>query len=96
MCIRDSVTTPLPVNRKQASSLVSRLRGAALLEGVRGQAAGDIDALLNLLVALSHFALANAAVLEALDLNPVIVHPKNQGVTIADAVIVTRVCEVPS
>ncbi|MEE2805100.1 MAG: acetate--CoA ligase family protein [Pseudomonadota bacterium] len=94
--LNDLVTTPLPVNRKQASSLVSRLRGAALLEGVRGQAAGDIDALLNLLVALSHFALANAAVLEALDLNPVIVHPKNQGVTIADAVIVTRVCEVPS
>ena len=40
---------------------------------------------------MSEFAEAAGGALEALDLNPVIVHPRGQGVTVADAGIVTGV-----
>ena len=40
-------------------------------------------------VAVSGFAVVAGDALEALDLNPVLVHPRGQGVSVADAGIVT-------
>jgi acetate---CoA ligase (ADP-forming) len=61
------------------------LRVNRLLTGLRGQPAGDVDALVDAIVAVSEFAWAARGVLTALDVNPVLVHPV--GVTAVDAVI---------
>ena len=73
----------------QDHMMLRGLRGRRLLDGVRGAPSADTDALIRLLVAVSGFAEAAGGALEALDLNPVIVHPRGQGVSVADAGIVT-------
>ena len=75
----------------QDHMMLRGLRGRRLLDGVRGAPPADTDALIRLLVAVSGFAEAAGGALEALDLNPVIVHPRGQGVSVADAGIVTGV-----
>ena len=87
----DAVLSPVPVDAVEAREILRGLRGRRLLDGVRGAPPADTDALIRLLVAVSEFAAAAGGALEALDLNPVIVHPRGQGVTVADAGIVTGV-----
>ena len=87
----DAVLSPVPVDAAEAREMLRGLRGRRLLDSVRGTPPADMDALVALLVAVSEFAEAAGGALEALDLNPVIVHPRGQGVTVADAGIVTGV-----
>ena len=85
----DVVLSPAPVDAAEAREMLRRQRGRRILDGVRGAPPADVDALVALLVSVSEFAAAAGDALEALDLNPVIVHPRGQGVTVADAGIVT-------
>ncbi len=85
----DVVLSPAPVDAAEAAEMLRALRGRRILDGVRGEPPADVDALVGLLVAVSEFAAAACGVLEALDLNPVIVHPRGQGVSVVDAGIVT-------
>ena len=70
--------------------MICEIRGYAMLEGVRGAPPADVDALARLLAALSCFAATNADTIESIDLNPVRVLPKGEGVAPLDALIVTR------
>ena len=85
---RDVALSPLPVGPEEARAMVSSLRGAALLGGVRGEAPADVDALVEAMVALSRFAVACGDRLAEVDLNPVLVHAQGKGVSIVDALIV--------
>ena len=86
----DFVLSPAPVDAAEAREMLRNLRGRRVLDGVRGAPPADADALVELLVAVSEFAVAAGDALEALDLNPVIVHPRGAGVSVVDAGIVTR------
>jgi acetate---CoA ligase (ADP-forming) len=88
--LRDVVFSPVPIGRDEALSLLSDLKGAALLDGVRGAPPADRAALAELIVTLSYFAADHAELIEEIDLNPVIVHPEGQGLTVVDALIVKR------
>ena len=61
-----------------------------MLDGVRGGAPADVDALVALMLALAELAAAQAGRLAEVDLNPVIVHQAGRGLSIADALMVTR------
>ena len=52
--------------------------------------AADTDALIDIIVQLSHFAADHADDIAEIDLNPVIVHAQGQGVSIVDALIVKQ------
>ena len=84
----DFVLSPAPVDTAEARWMLRRLRGRRILDGVRGRPPADVDALVELLVAVSQFAAAADDSLEALDLNPVIVHPRGEGASVVDAGIV--------
>ena len=86
----DFVLSPAPVDAAEAREMLWNLRGRRILDGLRGAPQADVDALVSLLVAVSEFAAAAGGALEALDLNPVIVHPRGEGVSVVDAGIVTR------
>ena len=88
--LRDVVFSPVPIARGEALSLLDELRGSALLDGVRGAQPADRAALAELMVTLSRFAADHADLIEEIDLNPVIVHPQGQGLTVVDALIVKR------
>jgi acyl-CoA synthetase (NDP forming) len=88
--LRDVAFAPVPIGREEALVLLDGLKGAALLAGVRGAPAADRAALVELMATLSRFAADHADLIEEIDLNPVIVHPEGQGVTVVDALIVKR------
>ncbi|BBG03843.1 acyl-CoA synthetase [Pseudonocardia saturnea] len=74
--LRDVAFAPAPVSAADAQRMVDRLRGAAILRGIRGEAGSDVDALVRLLVAVSSIIEDAGPGLRELDLNPVIVYPE--------------------
>ncbi|HEV2100678.1 MAG TPA: acetate--CoA ligase family protein [Stellaceae bacterium] len=86
--LRDVAFSPVPIGPVEALALITELKGAALLDGVRGAPPADKAALAELIAALSRFAADHAAQIDEIDLNPVIVHPQDQGLTVVDALIV--------
>ena len=88
--LRDVAFAPVPLGPDEALALIGELRGAALLDGVRGAKPSDKQALAELMAALSRFAADHADAVAEIDLNPVIVHPAGEGLTVVDALIVKR------
>jgi acyl-CoA synthetase (NDP forming) len=86
----DIALTPVPFDRAAASALLGRLKGASVLGLYRGAPEADTEALIELMVRLSHFAADHADDIVEIDLNPVIVHTKGQGVSVVDALIVKQ------
>jgi len=86
----DVALAPVPLDHEAAHALIGRLAGAAALGPFRGAPAADTDALADLIVRLSHFAADHADTIAEIDLNPVIVHGKGQGVSLVDALIVKQ------
>jgi len=70
----DVVFAAAPLRREEARALVGRLRTAHLIrEPFRGEPAGDLEALADLLVRLGELAHSRPEV-QSVDLNPVILH----------------------
>jgi hypothetical protein len=88
--LADVAFAPVPIGPEEALSLLGELKGAALLDGVRGAPPADRPALAELMATLSRFAADHADLIEEIDLNPVIVHPQGLGLTVVDALIVKR------
>ena len=86
--LKDVAFAPVPLGRDEALDLIAELKGAAVLDGVRGAPPADRAALAELIAALSRFAADHADAVAEIDLNPVIVHPAGQGLTVVDALIV--------
>ena len=59
-----------------------------VLPGVSGKPAGDLDAVIDAVMAIAEFATANRNSLHELDVNPLLVLPDGQGAIIADALVV--------
>ena len=70
--LRDSALAPLPVTQGQAGRLLDRLRGRAVLDGVRGAAPADRDALTAVIARIGDLALALGEDLESLEVNPLL------------------------
>jgi acyl-CoA synthetase (NDP forming) len=88
--LRDMVLAPVPLDRDAALALLGRLKGAAVLGPYRGMPVADTEALADLMVTLSQFASDHADAIAEIDLNPVIVHGKGDGVSVVDALIIKR------
>ena len=84
----DTAFAPAPVTPDEAWALIGRLKAAALFDGVRGQPAADVDALVRLIVRLSQFAADHAETVREIDINPVRVHAAGDGVSVLDALII--------
>jgi len=88
--LRDVTLAPAPLTESQARDMIGRLKAHAILQGVRGQPAADIDALARLLVNISELAMVHAASIREIDLNPVLVYPAGQGVVAVDALVIVE------
>jgi acyl-CoA synthetase (NDP forming) len=86
----DVALAPVPLDHAAARALLGRLKGAPVLGPYRGAPPADTDALVELIVRLSLFAADYADAIAEIDLNPVIVHAKGQGVSVVDALIVKQ------
>jgi acyl-CoA synthetase (NDP forming) len=77
-----------PVTETQALDMLLGLRMSGLLDGVRGQPPADVAAAARLVARLSTFACDHADTVAEIDLNPILVRPKGQGVVVLDALMV--------
>lgn len=85
---RDTVMRLAPVDLAGAKEMIASLKATQILNGARGRAKGDLDALAQAVVAVSNLA-ACADIIEA-EINPLIVRPKGDGVAAVDALIRVR------
>lgn len=87
---RDVIYRPAPVSAKEAGAMLAGLKAAPLLNGFRGAAKADVAALSQLIADISVLAARHAGEIAEIELNPVLVHPEGQGVTIVDALVAGR------
>jgi len=74
-----------PILERDAREMIEEIKGYPILKGMRGESPRDIDAIMDMLMKVSHL-LANHPDIAEFDLNPVIAFER--GVTIADARII--------
>jgi acyl-CoA synthetase (NDP forming) len=85
--VADVAWVLLPCGRAAMAAAISGLKVAKVIEGHRGRPAGDLDALLDAIQAIADTALAERERLVELDVNPILVRPRGQGVVAVDATI---------
>jgi acyl-CoA synthetase (NDP forming) len=88
--LEDSAILTLPTSREAILDAVSSLKIARLLTGYRGQAKGDVEALVGAIEATARFVVEHAGTVEEIDINPLMVLPAGQGVVAADALLRMR------
>ena len=77
-----------PITRAEAFEMISEVKGYRLLQGFRGSAPADLDALAEVLVHVSHLAVNLEGQLSELDINPLLVLPAGQGAKAVDALVI--------
>ncbi|NRP87109.1 hypothetical protein GFPCMMHI_03029 [Ensifer adhaerens] len=88
--LEDSVVLPLPVTKAEVLDRISRLKIRKLIEGYRGSAASSLEIVADAVVSAAEYVVKNAALLEELDINPLMVLGESRGVVAADALIRRR------
>jgi acyl-CoA synthetase (NDP forming) len=88
---KDTSLYPCPLVKDEALAILKELKGYTLLTGFRGSKPCDIDALTDLMVRVSEYAVANKDVVTEMDLNPVFVYEKGKGAIAVDARIIKKI-----
>jgi acyl-CoA synthetase (NDP forming) len=86
----DVVHAPAPIDTAEATRMILLLKSARLLTGFRGSQPIDLAPIAALIAALSRAALTLKDQVQEFELNPVIVHADNSGLTVADALLLMK------
>jgi acyl-CoA synthetase (NDP forming) len=85
--LEDTSLRLAPITKDEAAEMISEVRGAAILQGVRGEKPFDVLAIIDSLLRLSQLAVQYPAIKE-IDVNPLIVNHEGMGVVVVDARII--------
>jgi acyl-CoA synthetase (NDP forming) len=85
--LNDTVLELAPLGHDEVRRMIGCLKGSPLLREFRGRPRADEDALVDLVVKISRLAHHLRDDISAMDLNPVMVLPRGEGVRIVDIVI---------
>ncbi|NHJ02108.1 MAG: acetyl-CoA synthetase [Candidatus Heimdallarchaeota archaeon] len=88
--LKDVVFRLIPIEREDATEMISEIKAAKILDGIRGQPPINKKALIDLLLLTSEF-IVNHTEIEELDLNPVFASEK--GAVVVDARIILKTAE---
>jgi len=83
--LSDSIPLLLPIERNHVLEALSGLKLYSMLEGYRGNSAGDIDAVIDAVMSTVDFINSNEVI--ELDINPLLVLPQGQGAVAVDALV---------
>jgi len=83
---RDVTLRLAPVTQEEAQAMIAEVKGLQVLAGWRGLPRGDLAALARAIVALSRLAVRED--IREAEINPLIIGPEGEGVTVADAWVV--------
>jgi acyl-CoA synthetase (NDP forming) len=81
---KDTSIRLAPVTKREATDMLKELRAYPLLLGTRGKGRADVKALVEVICRVSSL-LTTCPEISEMDLNPVLVHPAGQGISIVDA-----------
>jgi acetate---CoA ligase (ADP-forming) len=87
---QDTALRLAPVGEEEAGEMLRELKAFPLLNGARGRAPADVNAVKAAISALSGFAARHAADVAEIDINPLIARPEGQGAVALDALIIPR------
>jgi acyl-CoA synthetase (NDP forming) len=88
--MNDVALETAPVDEARAMAMLRSLRTFLLLDGARGRPKADVRAAAAAIAALSRFAVAHAATVAEIDINPLLVQQEGQGAYALDALLVAR------
>lgn len=87
---KDVSLYPAPLNHKEALDMIKSLKGYPLLTGYRGAKELDVESMADLIVKASEFAVANKETVAEVDINPVFLYEKGNGLSVADSLILIK------
>ncbi|MBM6990222.1 MAG: acetate--CoA ligase family protein [Mobilibacterium timonense] len=85
---KDAALYPAPLNKSEALEMIYSLRSQKLLTGYRGQESCDLEAIADVIVEVSDFAVRNKDRLIEMDINPLYVYPKGKKPAVIDALVI--------
>lgn len=88
--LEDAVILPLPATSAEIFDAISRLKVKKMIEGYRGGAKGNVELVVEAILSTAEYVVKNAARIEELDINPLMVLSGDRGVVAADALIRKR------
>ncbi len=94
--LKDVAVQVAPVSEDEALQMLRGLKMFPLLDGARGQAKADVAAAARTVALLSEFACRHAADVAEIDLNPIVVRPRGEGVLVLDALMVPSTDHSPA
>ncbi len=87
---RDTVLYPAPVSIQEAHWMIRSLKSYPLLKGYRGGERLDIEALAETIASISAFAAENRNRIAEVEINPLFVYEKGEGVAAADGLVILQ------
>lgn len=91
--MRDVAFRVVPLRRQDALAMIREVRGFPILQGARGRAPVDLDALADILLALSRLAEEQGDRLAELDINPLLARPDGSLVAIDTRATLSQMAE---
>lgn len=82
--LKDIAWRVAPLSYEETRKMIGSIRGARVLQGIRGEKPCDIETVVDLLVRLSHM-LVDLPQIQEIDINPVLVFPEGEGAVAVDA-----------
>jgi acetyltransferase len=86
---KDVVFRLAPIKRNESRRMIKSIKGYNIFKGFRGRPESDIKALEKSVVSLSDMVTNHPEIIE-MDINPLMVHEKGKGVTVADYMIILK------
>ncbi|MCG5483794.1 acetate--CoA ligase family protein [Sinorhizobium alkalisoli] len=86
----DTAILTLPTTEEAIREAIDGLKISKLMGGYRGAPQADVASLVKTVAAVASYVVANAAKLDELDINPIMVLPDGRGAVAADALIRRR------
>lgn len=88
--LKDVTFRVAPISKVNAEQMLSEIRGAPILNGIRGEAPRDKAALVDLLCKFSAMIVDLADEIAESDANPVLVYENGKGLKVVDARVILR------
>jgi acetyltransferase len=88
--MKDVTFRVAPISEKEANVMLTEIRSAPILDGVRGEAPRDKKALAHVLAQYAFMVKDLADEVKESDANPVLVYEEGQGVVVVDARIILK------
>lgn len=88
--LQDTSLRVAPINRDDAEAMLKETKGYKTLEAFRGRPEADIAGIIDTLLRVSQLSLDLKDFIAELDINPLVVRDKGQGVKVVDALVVLK------